>query len=62
MITHTEFEKLKYHIELVANRETDSIDELEFSIDRDENEGISITLNPGAEGFDLEPEDEDDEM
>jgi hypothetical protein len=57
MISHTEFEKLKVHIEYVCNRETDLEEQMEFSIMRDENDGITIVLQPM--GFDLEPDEED---
>lgn len=57
MMTQAEFDNLNRQIDMVANRETDHVDENEFNIDRDENGGISIVLNPTT--LDLEPEDEE---
>jgi hypothetical protein len=57
MINHTEFEKLKVHIEYVCNRETDIEEQREFTVIREENDAITILLNPME--LDLEPDEED---
>ena len=57
MITDTEFRLIRAAISAVCNRETDHEEMTSVcSVDRDENGGITIVLDPG--GLDLEPEQE----